>query len=159
MKKITLFALAFVLTNSFNTNADTLGFAVGSYDFDGSRSATDFRVDYEYDTSVIVDHLKPWLGVQATTDGSLWLGGGVLYDWQFADSWHLKPGLGVGYYSRGSSDLDLGHPVEFRSQLEIAKDINAQNSLGLAVSHLSNADLDDRNPGVEVLSLYWHYNF
>ena len=159
MKKITLLALALALTHTFTTHADTLGFAVGSYDFDGSHSATDFRIDYEYEHSVIVDNLKPWLGAQATTDGSLWLGGGVLYDWQFADTWHLKPSLGVGYYSRGSSDLDLGYPVEFRSQLEIAKDINAQNSLGLAVSHLSNANLDSENPGVEVLSLYWHYKF
>ena len=158
MKKITLI-LAFAATTSFNTYADTLGFAVGSYDFDGAHSATDFRVDYEYDTSVWLSDLKPWLGVQATTDGTVWLGGGLLYDWQFAENWHLKPGLGVGYYSRGSSDLDLGYPVEFRTQLEIAREINAQNSLGLAVSHLSNAHLDNVNPGVETLSLYWHYRF
>lgn len=158
MKKMTLM-LAFAATTSLNGHADTLGFAVGSYDVDGAHSATDFRVDYEYDTSVWLDDLKPWLGVQATTDGTVWLGGGLLYDWQFADTWHLKPGVGAGYYSRGSSDLDLGHPVEFRSQLELAKDINAQNSLGLAVSHLSNANLDSVNPGVEVLSVYWHYRF
>lgn len=148
-----------VAITSLNSHADTLGFAVGSYDFDGSHSAADFRLDYEYDTSVLVDNLKPWLGAEATTDGSIWLGGGLLYDWQFADSWHLKPGVGAGYYSRGSSDLDLGYPVEFRSQLELAKDFNPQNSLGLAVSHLSNANLDSNNPGVEILSVYWHYKF
>jgi hypothetical protein len=158
MKKTTLIAATFMLT-ALNTDAGTLGLALGSYDFDGSNSAADFRLDYEYDTSVWLQDLKPWLGVQATTDGSLWLGGGLLYDWQFAETWHLKPGLGAGYYSRGSSDLDLGYPVEFRSQLELAKDFNAQHSLGLAVSHLSNADLDKDNPGVEVLSVYWHYRF
>ncbi|MFD0913931.1 acyloxyacyl hydrolase [Methylophilus luteus] len=158
MKKITLI-LALAAATAVNAHADTLGFAIGSYDIDGSNSATDFRVDYEYDTSVWLDDLKPWLGVQATTDGSIWLGGGLLYDWQFADSWHLKPGLGVGYYSRGSSDLDLGYPVEFRTQLELAKDLNPNNSLGLAVSHLSNANLDSVNPGVEVVSVYWHYRF
>jgi lipid A 3-O-deacylase len=158
MKKITL-VLALALAGAGNAHADTLGFAIGSYDIDGSHSATDFRVDYEYATSVWLDDLKPWLGVQATTDGSLWLGGGLLYDWQFAESWHLKPGVGVGYYSRGSSDLDLGYPVEFRTQLELAKDLNPNNSLGLAVSHLSNANLDSVNPGVEVVSVYWHYRF
>ncbi|MGP1717050.1 MAG: acyloxyacyl hydrolase [Methylophilus sp.] len=158
MKKITL-TLVLAFATCCYAHADTLGFAVGSYDFDGSNSATDFRLDYEYDTSVWLDDLKPWVGVQATTDGTVWLGGGLLYDWQFADSWHLKPGVGVGYYSRGSSDLDLGHPVEFRTQLEVAKDINPNNSLGLAVSHLSNANLDSINPGVEVVSLYWHYRF
>jgi lipid A 3-O-deacylase len=158
MKKITL-VLALALAGPVNAHADTLGFAIGSYDIDGSHSATDFRIDYEYDTSVWLDDLRPWLGVQATTDGSLWLGGGLLYDWQFAESWHLKPGVGVGYYSRGSSDLDLGYPVEFRTQLELAKDLNLNNSLGLAVSHLSNANLDSVNPGVEVVSVYWHYRF
>ncbi|HSI27674.1 MAG: acyloxyacyl hydrolase [Methylophilus sp.] len=158
MKK-TILVVALALASSVNAHADTLGFAVGSYDIDGSNSATDFRVDYEYDTSIWLNDLKPWLGVQATTDGTIWLGGGLLYDWQFAETWHLKPGIGVGYYSRGSSDLDLGYPVEFRTQLEVAKDINPNNSLGLAVSHLSNANLDSVNPGVEVVSLYWHYRF
>lgn len=158
MKKITLI-VATLISTAFNSRADTLGIALGSYDVDGSHSATDVRLDYEYDTSVWLQELKPWLGAEATTDGSLWLGGGLLYDWQFAESWHLKPGVGVGYYSRGSSSLDLGYPIEFRSQLEVAKEINAQHSLGLAISHLSNADLDKENPGVEVLSLYWHYRF
>ena len=159
MKKMTLMAASLLISTTLPTHADTLGIALGSSDFDGSHGAADFRLDYEYDTSVWLQDLKPWLGAEATTDGSLWLGGGLLYDWQFAETWHLKPGLGVGYYSRGSSDLDLGYPIEFRSQLELVKDINVQNSLGLAVSHLSNADLDKDNPGVEVLSVYWHYRF
>lgn len=159
MKKITFVTLMFTASMSFNTHADTLGLAIGSYDIDGSHSATDFRLDYEYGHPVWLENLKPWLGAEATTDGSLWLGGGLLYDWQFADSWHLKPGIGAGYYSRGSSELDLGHPLEFRSQLEIARDINRHNSLGLAISHLSNANLDKENPGVEVLNVYWHYHF
>ena len=159
MKRITLTTLTFAITTSFNIYADTLGFSVGSYDVDGSRSAADFRLDYEYDMSVWLEDLKPWLGAEATTDGTIWLGGGLLYDWQFNDTWHLKPGLGLGYYSRGNSDLDLGYPIEFRTQLEITKDINAQNSLGLAISHLSNANLDSENPGVEALNIYWHYRF
>jgi len=158
MKKMTLLAVP-LLISTVLAHADTLGIALGRYDIDGSHGATDLRLDYEYDTSVWLQDLKPWLGVQTTTNGSLWLGGGLLYDWQFADTWHLKPGLGAGYYNRGSNDLDLGYPVEFRSQLELSKEINAQNSLGLAVSHLSNADLGNRNPGIEVLSLYWHYRF
>lgn len=158
MKKITL-VLTFSLTTIFPTYADTLGFAIGSYDIGGSHSAADIRLDYEYDTSVWLDEIKPWLGAEATSDGTVWLGGGILYDWKFAESWHLKPGLGVGLYRRGSSDLDLGYPIEFRTQLELAKDISPQNSLGLAISHLSNARLDSVNPGVEVLSAYWHYRF
>lgn len=159
MKRIMFVAFTFAATASFNTHADTLGLAIGSYDVNGSDSAADFRLDYEYDSSVWLENLKPWLGAEATTEGSLWLGGGLLYDWQFADTWHLKPGIGAGYYSRGSSDLDLAHPLEFRSQLEIAKDLNQQNSLGLAISHLSNAGLGDRNPGVEAVNIYWHYKF
>lgn len=159
MKRISLIALTFSITTSFNIHAGTLGIGLGTYDIDGSDSAADFRLEYESDSNIWLDELKPWAGIQATTDGTIWLGGGLLYDWEFSDTWHLKPGVGVGYYSRGSSDLDLGYPIEFRSQLEIAKDINAQNSLGLAISHLSNADLDSENPGVEALNVYWHYRF
>jgi lipid A 3-O-deacylase len=159
MKMIREIAVVLSLTTTIFAHADTLGFAIGSYDVDGSNSATDFRVDYEFSNSVILENLNPWVGAEATTDGTIWLGGGVLYDWKLTETWHIKPGVGAGYYSRGSSDLDLGYPIEFRTQLEVVKDINQNNGIGLAISHLSNADLDKRNPGTEALNVYWHYSF
>ena len=43
--------------------------------------------------------------------------------------------------------------MEFRSSLELAYRFDNRARLGLSFYHLSNASLDDNNPGTEVFSL------
>ena len=50
-------------------------------------------------------------------------------------------------------DGDLGHVVEFRSSLELSVAPDRMVRVGLGFSHISNAHLGTRNPGVEVLTL------
>ncbi|MEZ5919563.1 MAG: acyloxyacyl hydrolase [Alphaproteobacteria bacterium] len=138
---------------------DFLNFAIGHYDIFDNDNAIDLRVEYRPASSVFIKNLKPWVGLEVTTDASLWVGGGLLYDWNFQDSWYLTPSFGAGLYAQGSSDLDLGHPIEFRSQLEISYAFDNDARVGLAFSHLSNADLDRHNPGTEILSLSISYPF
>lgn len=133
-----------------------LGFGVGAYDFlDADDTATDFRVEYRHGTPLFWK-IKPWGGVEATTDGSLWGGGGLLADFKPADNIYLTPALGVGLYTDGGSDKDLDHPIEFRSQIEAGYEFMNGHRLGVAFSHISNAGLGNDNPGTEVLNLYYH---
>ena len=62
--------------------------------------------------------------------------------------------LGAGYYEEGDGK-DLGHELEFRSQIEIAYRFDDRSRLGLAVSHTSNASIADTNPGSESAILYY----
>ena len=64
----------------------------------------------------------------------------------------LTPSLAAGLYEDGDGK-DLGHIVEFRSSLELAYRFDNRARLGLSFYHLSNASLDDNNPGTEVFSL------
>lgn len=138
---------------------DLLNFAIGYYDVFDDEDAIDLRVEYRPASSVFIDNLKPWVGLEVTTEASLWIGGGLLYDWNFQDSWYLTPSFGAGLYAQGSSDLDLGHPIEFRSQLEISYAFDNDARVGLSLSHMSNAGLDSKNPGTEILSLSISYPF
>ncbi len=138
---------------------DMLQFSIGYYDVFDDEEALDLRVEYRPDSVVYIDNLKPWVGAELTSDASIWIGGGLLYDWNVADSWYVTPSLGAGLYAQGSSDLDLGHAIEFRSQLEVSYEFNNESRVGLSLSHLSNAGLDSHNPGTEVLSLSWAYPF
>ena len=74
-------------------------------------------------------HQKPLLGSLRLTPA-------------FAPGIVLAPGAG-----------DLGHVVEFRSSLELSVAPGPMVRVGLGFSHISNARLGDRNPGVEVLTL------
>ena len=55
--------------------------------------------------------------------------------------------LMIGYYDRGNSK-DLGHNLEFRSQIEFSYQIGL-NRIGFNLNHISNASIGDTNPGTE----------
>lgn len=86
-----------------------------------------------------------------TSRGSVFAGGGVAYD-VFLGRVTITPSFAPGAYASGSG-LDLGYPLEFRSQLEASYRLGSRARVGLAFSHMSNAHLGDRNPGVETLLL------
>ena len=135
-----------------------LGLSVGHFDFlsQGHDEAVDFRVEYRPNVSIVFKKLKPWAGIELTHDASLWAGGGLLFDFKLADKFYVTPSIGVGYYASGMSQHDLHGPIAFRSQLEFAYQFDHGARMGIAVSHISNANLDNKNPGAEILSLYYH---
>lgn len=139
-----------------SVDSSTLGAGVGIWDvFDGEDTATDFRVEYRHGNPVFWK-IKPWAGAEFTSDGSVWGGGGVLADFKPADNIYITPSIGIGLYGQGGSDKDLDHPIEFRTQIEGGYQFMNGHRVGVALSHLSNADLGDDNPGTEVLNLYYH---
>jgi len=134
---------------------DYLSFGIGYYDVGGNDdSAIDFRAEYRPGHTYL-NLVKPWAGIEVTSDASIWAGGGLLLDYEFTPSWYVTPSFGAGLYTDGGSDLDLDYPIQFRSQLEISHQYDSGQRAGLAVSHMSNANLGDDNPGVNTLSLYW----
>ena len=134
---------------------DYLSLSVGYFDVMDDDGALDLRAEYRPDTTYL-NYFKPWIGVEATSDLSVWAGGGVLVDYEFSPSWYLTPSVGAGLYTKGSSDLDLDYPIQFRSQLEMSYAYDNGHRIGAALSHMSNASLGDSNPGAESLNVYWH---
>lgn len=136
-----------------------LNVAIGYYDVFDEQDGVDVRAEFRSNTDVLIDNLKPWAGLEVTSQGSLWGGAGLLYDWEFEDNWHFTPSFGAGLYNAGGSDKDLDYPIEFRTQLEFSYEYESRGRIGLSLSHMSNAGLGDHNPGTEVLSLNWGYPF
>lgn len=157
MKKLLALGLAAFAFNATPALAqeDLLSFGVGWYDILDNDGAADLRVEYRPDMKILWE-LKPWVGGEVTSDGSLWGGGGVLLDMNLSDNVYLTPSFGVGLYSQGGSDLDLGYPIEFRSQIEAGYKFTGGQRVGVAFGHISNASLDSRNPGTEILNVYYH---
>jgi len=95
---------------------------------------------------------RPASGVLASSNGSVMAYSGILIDFPLAASIHLTPGFAPAFVvSRG--DEDLGSRLEFRSSLEVSFAPMDEVRIALAFSHVSNARLTHRNPGVEVLTL------
>lgn len=147
---------ALVPQKALAQDADLISAGIGYYDILDDDGAVDFRLEYRPYTPIFIDEFRPWLGAELTSDLSVWIGGGFLLDLQLAENVYLTPSFGAGFYDEGDSDKDLGYPLEFRSQIEAAYELDNQSRIGIAFGHLSNASLDDDNPGTEVLNLYYH---
>ncbi len=130
-----------------------ISLGAGFYDvYHRDHDAADFRIEYRHGEKFLF--LKPWAGIEATSDGSVWGGGGVLLDVYFGQRIVVTGSIGAGGYAEGNGK-DLVNVIEFRSQVEIAYRFDDRSRLGLAFSHISNASIGDDNPGVEIVSLYY----
>lgn len=130
-----------------------ISLGVGAYDvFQQDDLAADFRLEYRHNKGLWI--FRPWVGAEVTSDGAFYGVVGFHSDFHLGDRVVLSPSFGVGAYYEGAG-LDLGSVVEFRSQLEIAYRSNNQSRLGVALSHISNAGIGDRNPGTEIATLYY----
>ena len=70
----------------------------------------------------------------------------------------FTPSFGIGYYDDGDGKK-LGNNIEFRTTFELSYQLENQNRIGLSFGHISNANLGDKNPGVEILSLSYQVPF
>ena len=64
----------------------------------------------------------------------------------------FTPSFGAGYYDDGNGK-DLGSNIEFRTTLEVSYQLKNKNRIGFSFGHISNANIGDKNPGVEIISL------
>lgn len=141
---------------TFSADPSYVSLGAGLWDaFKYDDNAADFRVEYRHGAPLFWK-IKPFVAAEATTDGSVWGGAGILLDLKLASNIYVTPSFGAGLYAHGSSDKDLDYPVEFRSQIEGGYEFMNGHRAGIALSHLSNAGLGDDNPGVEVINFYYH---
>lgn len=162
MIKLRLLALCVLclLPTSAKANEDPawLSISLGYFGFIDEGDALDFRAEYRFSENLSLG-IKPFAGIELTSDASLWVGGGVYKDFNIAENLFLTPSFGVGYYAQGSSNLDLSKTFQARSQIEIGYQLNDFSRASLAISHISNASTDEKNPGTEILSIYYHVPF
>jgi len=97
---------------------------------------------------------RPELGAVATAENALYGYAGLRLDYDFARVWRLSPAFDVGAYSHGD-DKVLGHTLEFRSSLELARAIGRRQQLGVTLYHMSNASLSNVNPGANSGAIVW----
>ena len=152
-------------------------FGVGIFDvkFDGSSSnyATDIRFERRFDKTLInigpkednFFYLKPFVGVESTTDSALYLLGGIYLEDNLGklligekNKWNFTPSFGLGYYDDGNGKK-LGNKIEFRTTLEISYQLNNDDRIGFSLGHISNANIGNKNPGAEIVSLSYQKPF
>jgi lipid A 3-O-deacylase len=101
--------------------------------------------------------LIPTAGMTVIERGGSYVYGGLRYEIPFAERFYVAPNFAAGLYEDGDG-RNLGGAVEFRSMLEVGVQLSEHSKLGLGFSHLSNANLYERNGGTEELVLRYTFD-
>lgn len=127
---------------------DYLTVSAGWFDFNRQKDeGGEFRLEYR--SNLKLWELKPFATLAIASNGMTFIGAGVLMDIYLGRRWVVTPSFAPTWWRGKTDTLDLGHAVEFRSQLEVAYRFDDRSRLGLSISHYSNASLSDTNPGTE----------
>ncbi len=97
-------------------------------------------------------HPVPAVGAMMTSRHAVYAYAGLRADLALSDRWSLTPGFAVGTYAHGQ-DVDLGGGLEFRSDLQVARSFSSGWKVGLAIQHMSNGRVYNKNPGANSLTL------
>lgn len=89
--------------------------------------------------------LSPITGVFLTENSAMYAYTGV--EWNFdIGPLNVTPSFAPGLYGEGNGK-DLGHILEFKSEVQASFNFSESTKLGMSYNHLSNASLGDKNPG------------
>ena len=147
-----------ILITAFSLNADEIksdikntefNFYTGMFDFsdEGKRAILiGFQHQNEnLNRDTFLGNLSPITGGMITADNASYIYTGVQAQYKLG-AINFTPSFTPGLYFEGDGK-DLGHIIEFKSELQFSINIFQNSELGLSYNHISNASLGDKNPG------------
>jgi hypothetical protein len=99
----------------------------------------------ELNRDTFLGNLSPITGALITADNASYVYTGVQAQYKIGVI-NLTPSFTPGLYNSGNGK-DLGHIVEFKSEIQLSLDLPKDSQFGFSYNHLSNASLGDKNPG------------
>ena len=157
MKKLYLIVLFFLISIAclnaeeikLDNNETELNVYTGMFDFsDEGKRATLLGIQHQNENlnrDTFLGNLSPITGAMITADSATYFYTGVQAQYKFG-ALNVTPSFAPGYYNKGDGK-DLGHALEFKSEVQLSLDLPKSSQLGFSYNHLSNASLGDKNPG------------
>ena len=135
-------------------NNTKLSFYSGMFDFsDNGKRAVLFGIQHQNEElfrESFLGILSPVTGGMITTDNAIYIYSGVQAEYDIG-ALKFTPSFTPGLYNEGDGK-DLGHPLEFKSELQLSFNSSQNTMLGMSYNHISNASLGDNNPGASSYS-------
>ena len=121
----------------------------GMFDFsDDGKRASLFGIQHQNESLTresFLGTLSPVTGFMLTADNATYAYTGVQAQYKIGKI-NIIPSFTPGLYGEGDGK-DLGHLVEFKSEVQLSLDIFSNSELGFSYNHISNASLGEKNPG------------
>ena len=133
-----------------NNSDHQYNFYTGNFDFSDDKQKA-ILVGFQHqnenlERNTFLGNASPITGGFVTENSAAYLYTGV--EWNYAMSEKLKftPSFAPGIYHEGDGK-DLGHALEFKTEVQLSYAVSEKTNLGVSYNHLSNASLGDKNPG------------
>ena len=133
----------------------------GMFDFsdDGKKSTL---IGFEHqdenlNRDTFLGNLSPITGILVTADNAGYIYTGIQAQYKMG-ALNFTPSFTPGLYHEGDGK-DLGHILEFKSELQFSLDLAGNSQLGFSYNHISNASIGDKNPGANSYMFNFFKNF
>ena len=130
-------------------NEHELNFYTGMFDFsdDGQRAGL-FGMQHQNENltrNSFLGTISPVTGFLITENNAGYIYTGIQAQYNLGKL-NITPSFTPGLYGEGDGK-DLGHVLEFKSELQLSLDLFTNSKLGFSYNHISNASLGEKNPG------------
>ena len=145
-----------------NTNGHQLNFFLGNFDFSDDKQRA-VLVGFQHQNENLIretmlGNVSPITGGFITENSAAYVYTGIEWNVDMGGGLTFTPSFAPGLYHEGDGK-DLGHLIEFKSELQISLDLSKTSELGFSYNHISNASLGDKNPGANSYMFNFFKNF
>ena len=130
-------------------NEHEYNFYSGLFDFsDKGKKSTIIGLQHQNENLTresFLGTLSPITGAMITADNAAYFYTGIQAQYKIGKI-NFTPSFTPGIYQQGNGK-DLGHPLEFKSELQLSLNLFESSQFGMSYNHISNASLGDKNPG------------
>ena len=144
-----------------SSNNNEFNIYTGMFDFsDDGKSASLIGFQHQNEDlnrDTFLGNLSPITGALITADNAGYIYTGIQAQYKLG-VFNFTPSFTPGLYHEGDGK-DLGHLIEFKSEIQISLDLSKTSELGFSYNHISNASLGDKNPGANSYMFNFFKNF
>ena len=145
------------IVSSEENNGHQYNFFTGNFDFSDHDQAA-LLVGFQHQNEnlsrdTMMGNISPITGGFVTENSGAYIYTGVEWNMNIG-SLLFTPSFASGLYHEGDGK-DLGHILEFKTEVQLSFAFSKNSNIGLSYNHLSNANLAKDNPGAN--SYFFNY--
>jgi len=146
---IILFMASKLFASENNQTGNQLNFYTGNFDFSDNKQKALLigfqHQDENLSRNTFLGNVSPITGGFITENSAAYIYTGIEWNVDMGGM-IFTPSFAPGLYHEGDGK-DLGHVLEFKSEVQLSYESSDNISFGVSYNHVSNASLGDKNPG------------
>ena len=151
-----------IAAEEVNTNGNQLNFFIGNFDFSDDKQKA-ILVGFQHQNEnlyrdTFLGNVSPITGGFVTENSAVYVYTGIEWNVDMSEKILFTPSFAPGLYHEGDGK-DLGHVLEFKSEVQFSYVASNNTSFGVSYNHVSNASLGDKNPGANSYMFNFIKNF